>query len=80
MTVTTLQTIVDCSGGSIRNDEIQPPTDPILVLTLEAQDGTVYLLPLSDRGAERLLQAISDSLQLQDSQSEQEPPEPTRLQ
>jgi len=80
MTATKLPKMVACSGGSIRNDEIQPPTDPILILTLEAQDKSVYLLPLSDKVAESLLQVLASLPQLQDYLSELELPARPRLQ
>jgi hypothetical protein len=54
-----LQQVVDCPGATIRNDTIQPLTDPILTVTLKAKDGQIYLLPLSDRGAVSLLEVIS---------------------
>jgi hypothetical protein len=41
----TLQQVVDCPGATIRNDALQPASDPILTLTLKAQDGQIYLLP-----------------------------------
>jgi hypothetical protein len=54
-----LQQVVDCPGATIRNDALQPVTDPILTLTLKAQNGQLYLLPLSEEGARSLLQVIS---------------------
>jgi hypothetical protein len=54
-----LQQVVECPGATIRNNAIQPLTDPILIVTLKAQDGQIYLLPLSDRGAVGLWEVIS---------------------
>ena len=55
----TLHQVVDCPGATIRNDALQPASDPILTLTLKAQDGQIYLLPLSERGAMGLWEVIS---------------------
>jgi hypothetical protein len=73
-----LQRVVDCPGATIRNDRLQPASDPILTITLKAQDGQIYLLPLSERGAARLWAVISDWQRVRDLLSRQEPPEPTR--
>jgi len=54
-----LQQVVDCPGATIRNDALQPVSDPILTVTLKAQDGQLYLLPLSEQGARSLLEVIS---------------------
>ena len=80
MTATKLPMMIDCSGGSIRNDALQPATDPILTVTLTAQDGTHYLLPLSEAGIAKLYQVISDWRRARDFLSELEPPEPTKRQ
>lgn len=80
MTPIMLQQIVDCTGGSLRSDEFEPATNPILTLTLKAQDGQIYLLPLSEQGAARLWAAISNWRQARDFLSQQEPPEPSRRQ
>jgi hypothetical protein len=75
-----LQPVVDCPGATIRNDALQPASDPILTLTLQSQDGQIYLLPLSEQGAARLLAVISDWRRARDLLSEQSPPEPARRQ
>jgi hypothetical protein len=54
-----LQQVVDCPGATIRNDALQPVSEPILTVTLKAQDGQLYLLPLSEQGAKSLLEVIS---------------------
>jgi hypothetical protein len=59
MTPITLKQVIDCMGATLRNDKVQPATDPPLTLSLKAQDGQIYLLPLSERGAERLWETIS---------------------
>jgi hypothetical protein len=80
MPATKLPTIVACPSAMIRNDQIQPPTDPILIVTLEAEDKSVYLLPLSEAGVSKLYQIVSDWRRGRDFLSEQEPPEPSKLQ
>jgi hypothetical protein len=80
MEATRLAMVIDCSGGSIRNDALQPASDPILQLTLETQDGQCYLLPLSERGAARVFEVISNWRQSRDFLSELEPPEPAKRQ
>jgi hypothetical protein len=72
--VTDLPMVVDCSGGGLRNDEIQPPTDPILILTLKTQHGNYLRLPLSDRGVVRLWEAVAKWKQVQDFLSGSKPP------
>jgi hypothetical protein len=47
------------SHTSLRNDQLQPTSDPPLTLSLRAQDGEVYVLPLSERGAARVWEVIS---------------------
>ena len=59
MTPIQLKQVVDCMGATVRNDELQPTSDPPLTLSLKAQDGQIYLLPLSERGAARLWEVIS---------------------
>jgi hypothetical protein len=54
-----LQQVIDCPGATIRNDALQPASDPILTVTLKAQGGQIYLLPLSERGAMKLWEVIS---------------------
>ena len=39
MTATKLPMMTGCSGAGIRNDAIQPPSDPILSVMLQTQDG-----------------------------------------
>jgi hypothetical protein len=51
MTPIPLKQVIDCMGATIRNDEVQPTSDPPLTLSLRAQDGEIYVLPLSERGA-----------------------------
>ena len=80
MTATVLPMMVDCSGSTIRNDALQPLTDPILTVRLAPQDGTNYLLPLSELGTSRLFQLISDWRRARDFLSELQPPEPTKRQ
>jgi hypothetical protein len=59
MTPITLKEVIDCMGATLRNDQLQPTSDPVLTLSLKAPDGQIYLLPLSERGARRLWEAIS---------------------
>jgi hypothetical protein len=59
MTPIPLKQVIDCMGATVRNDELQPTNDPPLTLSLRAQDGQIYVLPLSERGAARLWQVIS---------------------
>ena len=59
MTPILLKQVVDCMGATVRNDELQPTSDPPLTVSLKAQDGQIYLLPLSERGAARLWEVIS---------------------
>ncbi len=80
MTAILLPMMIDCSGSTLRNDELQPPTDPILTACLKAQDGTYYLLPLSEAGIVKLYQVISDWRRARDFLSELEPPEPAKRQ
>ncbi len=54
-----LQQVVDCPGATIRNDALQPASEPILTVTLKAQNGQIYLLPLSEQGARSLFEVIS---------------------
>jgi hypothetical protein len=59
MTPIQLKQVVDCMGATVRNDERQPISDPPLTLSLRAQDGQVYVLPLSERGAACVWEVIS---------------------
>jgi hypothetical protein len=59
MTPIQLKQVVDCMGAMVRNDECQPTSDPPLTLSLRAQDGEVYVLPLSERGAAGVWEVIS---------------------
>jgi hypothetical protein len=59
MTAITLKRVIDCLGATVRNDELQPASDPPLTLSLKAQDGAIYVLPLSELGAVRLLEVLS---------------------
>jgi hypothetical protein len=59
MTPITLKQVNDCMGATLRNDELQPTTDPPLTLNLKDQDGQIYLLPLTERGAARLWEVLS---------------------
>jgi hypothetical protein len=59
MTPITLKQVVDCMGATVRNDAIQPSSDPLLTLSLKAKDKQIYVLPLSERGAIRLLEILS---------------------
>jgi hypothetical protein len=77
MTPITLKRVIDCMGATVRNDEIQPINDPVLTLSLKAQNEQIYLLPLSERGAMRLWEVMSYWRQAQGALSGQEPPEPT---
>jgi hypothetical protein len=76
----TLKQVVDCFGAIVRNDELQPASDPILTLNLKAQDGQIYLVPLSERGAAELLVTILNWRQTRDYLSEQKSPGPTKRQ
>jgi hypothetical protein len=67
-----LKQVVDCPGATIRNDAFQPASDPILTVTLIAQDGQIYVLPLSERGAARVWAVISDWRRARDLLSGQE--------
>jgi hypothetical protein len=59
MTPITLKEVIDCMGATVRNDELQTPSDPTLALSLKAKDKQIYILPLSERGAARLLEVLS---------------------
>jgi hypothetical protein len=59
MTPITLKEVIDCMGATVRNDELQIPSDPPLMLSLKAKDKQIYILPLSERGAVRLLDVLS---------------------
>ena len=59
MTPFQLKQVVDCMGAMVKNDECQLTSDPPLTLSLRAQDGEVYVLPLSERGATRIWEVIS---------------------
>jgi hypothetical protein len=59
MTPIQLKQVVDCMGATVRNDELQPTSDPPLTLSLKAKDKQIYVLPLSERGAVRLLEILS---------------------
>jgi hypothetical protein len=59
MTPIPLKQVIDCMGATVRNDELQPTSDPPLTLSLRAQDGEIYVLPLSERGAVRLWETMS---------------------
>jgi hypothetical protein len=59
MTPCVLTQVIDCLGAAVRNDELQPSSDPPLTLSLKAQDGNIYVLPLSELGAVRLLEVLS---------------------
>jgi hypothetical protein len=80
MTPITLKQVIDCMGATLRNDELQPATDPPLTLNLKAEDGQIYLLPLSERGAARLWETMSYWKHARGSLSEQGPAEPTTFQ
>jgi hypothetical protein len=60
MTPIMLKQVIDCMGATIRNDELQHSSDPPLMLSLKAQGGQIYVLPLSERGAARLWEVLSD--------------------
>src|ERR1700674_3743356 len=66
MTATVLPQMVACSAASIANPAFQPPSDPILTVNLGTQDGTNFLLPLSEGGATQLFQVISEWWQVRD--------------
>jgi hypothetical protein len=59
MTPIVLTQVIDCLGATVRNDALQPPSDPPLTLSLKAKDKQIYVLPLSERGAVRLLEVLS---------------------
>jgi hypothetical protein len=59
MTPIPLKQVIDCMGATVRNDQLQPTSDPPLTLSLRAQDGQIYLLPLSERGAACVWEVIS---------------------
>jgi hypothetical protein len=59
MTPIQLKQVVDCMGATVRNDDLQPASDPPLTLSLRAQDGQIYVLPLSERGAACVWEVIS---------------------
>jgi hypothetical protein len=56
MTPITLKQVTDCMGATLRNDELQPTSDPVLMLSPKAQDEQIYIL--SERGAAWLWEAI----------------------
>jgi hypothetical protein len=76
----TFTQVIDCMGATVRNDELQPVSDPALTLSLKAQDGQIYVLPLSERGAARLWEVLSFWRQAAGSVLEKESPAPTNLQ
>jgi hypothetical protein len=80
MTPIRLKQVIHCLGATVRNDELQPISDPVLMLSLKAQDEQIYLLPLSEQGAARIWELISYWRQARDLLSEQESPKPTKLQ
>jgi hypothetical protein len=51
MTPIVLTQVIDCLGATVRNDALQPPSDPPLTLSLKAKGKQIYVLPLSERGA-----------------------------
>jgi len=59
MTTIVLTQVIDCMGATVRNDKLQPTSDPPLTLSLKAKDKQIYVLPLSERGAVRLLEILS---------------------
>jgi hypothetical protein len=59
MTPLTLKQVIDCMGATVRNDKLQPTSDPPLTLSLKAKDKQIYVLPPSERGAVRLLEVLS---------------------
>jgi hypothetical protein len=59
MTPIVLTQVIDCLGAAVRNDKLQPTSDPPLTLSLKAKDKQIYVLPLSERGAVRLLEILS---------------------
>jgi hypothetical protein len=59
MTPIVLTQVIDCLGATVRNDALQPPSDPPLTLSLKAKDKQIYVLPLSEQGAVRLLEILS---------------------
>jgi hypothetical protein len=59
MTPIVLTQVIDCLGATVRNDALQPPSDPPLTLSLKAKGKQIYVLPLSERGAVRLLEVLS---------------------
>jgi hypothetical protein len=59
MTTIVLTQVIDCLGATVRNDRLQPTSDPPLMLSLKAQSGQIYVLPLSERGAARLWEVLS---------------------
>ena len=60
MAATSIPKIVGCVGIGIANPASQPATDPALTVTLETQDGRIYVLPLSDRAAGELFQVLAN--------------------
>jgi len=59
MTPIALKQVIDCLGATVRNDELQPTSEPPLTLSLKTKDKQIYILPLSERGAVRLLEVLS---------------------
>jgi hypothetical protein len=59
MTPIKLKQVIDCMGATVRNDKLQPTSDPPLTLSLKAKDRQIYVLPLSERAAARLLEVLS---------------------
>jgi hypothetical protein len=59
MTPIVLTEVIDCLGATVRNEELQPPSDPHLTLSLKGKDKKIYVLPLSEQGAVRLLEVLS---------------------
>jgi len=48
MTPIVLTQVIDCLGATVRNDRLQPTSDPPLTLSLKAKDKRIYVLPLSE--------------------------------
>jgi hypothetical protein len=45
MTPIVLTQVIDCLGATVRNDRLQPTSDPPLTLSLKAKGKQIYVLP-----------------------------------
>jgi len=75
-----LPMIVGCSGAGISTGATPITADATLTVILETRDGQHYLLPLSELGADALLQVFSHWRLTRDFLSDRAPPKTSPLQ